>query len=175
MTRQVTGDLVSPGIEFAIRQPQSLILERYSIGRALGLRLKEFVDATVARVVHGCLIPIYQHLLALTIGEYRQCRNPLVRLANDRMQEMDEILRQSLNGLRVEQIGAVLESSVVTSRVLVEMKSQIKRGELQIKIKATDIQVANSAGIRGQHLQGDLKDWVPTWVPFKFQVFHHHF
>src|SRR2546422_11662906 len=55
------------------------------------------------------------------------------------------------------------------------MKTQIKLGELQIKMKATDFQVANSRGSGGQHLQQDLKDRVPAWVPFKLQVFHHGF
>ena len=55
------------------------------------------------------------------------------------------------------------------------MKTQIKLGELQIKIKAADLQVAKVRRGFGQHLQQDLKDRVPAWVPFKLQVFHHGF
>ena len=71
MTRQVTGDLISPVIEFSVREPLSLILERYCVGRAPRLRLKNFVDTRIARVIHGCLVPIHQQLLALSIGEQR--------------------------------------------------------------------------------------------------------
>src|SRR5256885_4442587 len=55
------------------------------------------------------------------------------------------------------------------------MKTQIKLGELQIKIKAADLQVAKVRRGFGQHLQQDLKDWVPARVPFKLQVLHHGF
>ena len=55
------------------------------------------------------------------------------------------------------------------------MKTQIKLGELQIKMKAADLQVAHSRGRAGQDLQHDLKDRVPAWVPFKLEVLHQGF
>ena len=42
-------------------------------------------------------------------------------------------------------------------------------------MKAADVQVADSRRGAGQHLQHDLKDRIPAWVPFKLQVLRQGF
>src|SRR2546430_13364131 len=83
--------------------------------------------------------------------------------------------RQSLDGLSAGQVGTVLEPSQVAAAFLVEMKAQIELGDLQIEMKAADLQVTDSRGSGGQDLQHDLKDGVAAGIPCKGQVFHHGF
>src|SRR5213076_2729893 len=93
----------------------------------------------------------------------------------DSFQKMHEIQRQSLHCVRMEEVGAVFKSARIASALLVQIKTQVKRGELEINMKAADVQVANSRGRLRQHRQQHLKDRVPARIPFKFQIFHHGF
>src|SRR5438093_13035070 len=42
-------------------------------------------------------------------------------------------------------------------------------------MKAADVQVADSRRGAGQHLQHDLKDRIPAWVPLKLQMLRQGF
>ena len=62
----------------------------------------------------------------------------------------------------------------MTYGILVEVKAQIELGDLQVKMKPADLEVANSRDCR-QRLQRPLKDRVSARVTFNCQMPQHGF
>src|SRR5436190_6419772 len=83
--------------------------------------------------------------------------------------------RKALDGVWLEQFGAVLDAALVTGRLLVEMQCQIELREFQIEIKSADLESAEFRVDSGQHLQGNLKDWVSAQIPFESEMSQHQF
>ncbi len=103
MTAQSLSEPLRPLVELAVAHLPPAAFRRQRLGRTPNLGLEQLVQTAILPGIHDCrVIPIHQQLLTLSIGEHRQLRNVLVRLAGDRFQKRSEMSTQAPNGLSFE-------------------------------------------------------------------------
>ena len=107
---QVAGQMSGAAVEFAVAQ--ALLFQHQ--GRPLRspprLLFDQLMQTEIAlRILHGRVVPASQQLPALTVGQHRQLRYGLVRVADDRLQQRPVVLAHLPDGGGFEQIGVVFD------------------------------------------------------------------
>ena len=103
--------LVRALIELLIRN--LLIAHAHSNGarRPLTLLFNQIVETYIARILCPGRVPLEENLPALLLSKNRQRRERRFRFSHGRFQQRCIVLRHSLHGRFIEQIGVVLDPS----------------------------------------------------------------
>jgi hypothetical protein len=142
---EVVRQPVRPLVQLGVRQLRFLDDHGHRSGRARRLRLEELVDAPVGRILGLRPVPLLQHERALRLAEQVQPREPHVRLRGDLLQHPLQVPHHALDGVRLEQVGAVVQFATQALGSRREAQREIELGALKIRSDSAHVQPRQSA------------------------------
>ncbi len=106
---QVMSQLVGALIQFSVGQLLIFEDHRDGIRCSLRLRLKQFPDALLFRIISFGVVPLGQQLSPLRLAEQRQFAQPLLHIGRHSFQHVVKMSQHPLDRIGLEKIGVVDE------------------------------------------------------------------
>ncbi len=122
---QVASELVGAGVELKVGEGGGLEADGGGVRRALHLGFEELVCGGV-RTLLVRLVPVHQHLLALGSRQHGQLREAQTRSGHGRLQQRLQVAHHPLDGLCLEQVGAVLAQEIEPVRQVGELDGDVE-------------------------------------------------
>ena len=109
---QMAGQLVGALIELAIRQLPVFEHHRRGVRRPVDLLLKELMQAAVLGIGNLRPVPVHEQLLALSIRQKGQFRQPSVRISGCGLEHRSEVPDHAFDAGLVKKVGAVFDFQI---------------------------------------------------------------
>ena len=131
---EVLRQLVGAAIEFAVRQARLTERHRHRLGRARHLHRDQLMQANLAWIIDGLVVPFLEQLPPLGGRQQRQLAQPLLRLRRRREQQRFKMSQPPANRDLREQVGAVLDEAFDALRPLDHLHRQVELGRAGVDL-----------------------------------------
>src|SRR4026208_213498 len=103
--------LIRSRVQLRIAQRLSFITNSHSIRATLNLLFKQLVETLVRWIVPARLVPLKDQT-TFCVSQQWQLRKRLVRLVSNVLEQRYKISAHAADGLRLKQVGVVIERAV---------------------------------------------------------------
>ncbi len=156
MALEEPGELVGALVELAVGESLVRGLQGDGVGAQGDLLGEDVVDAGVARVVVGRVVPALQHLVPLRVQEQRQRGRELPRVGDHAFNQPPQVPRHAGHRRGLEEVGAVVERPAeAVLRVLQRQRQVEARGVAvhrhRLQGEARQGQLGNGRVLQDEH------------------------